>query len=301
MKSAPETPIGSTDAEPSSTQNVPSSLIGQEILAPELSETQSTPVRGEEIPAPELSETPPPAAPKKTEESKNFPFRWAILGMGIVVFICGVAVYAAGRICGAFQCSPTNLSIATGNGKQIELLDSRNGVVLKLERFGNEGRVIIEQSNQKNWLFVSRDDSFVSTAALSPDASWVAYATNRDKKEIVIVELNGNAGKKIGDSDLTELGTRTNLGAIKLCGWTPIVWNARNEIAFFACGEGRTFSAAVVGDIKTNPPTVEIVPSSASFLNQERDLLWVDDSHLEITFPSDNWLSQSSSAVVGIK
>jgi len=157
-----------------------------------------------------------------------------------------------------------------------------------LEQSGGLSRVIVEKSDQANWLLVSKDDTTATNPALSSDGEQVAYVTKRGGGQLVIVSLSTDARRMITADQIRKAGEDAGLDDMELCLWTPIAWAppAGDRIVFFGCVENSSFSVAVVGDLSDPATDLKVIAASKAESSDVRQLKWLDHTRLVISTPA---------------
>jgi len=232
----------------------------------------------EELP-PEDAEMPPGA----TEETRIAPRRYG-LALLILAILAALATWVLGYM--QRQGPFTILSLTLPPPSMI-LVDSRDGVVLMLERSGDLSRVIVETSNQGSWQLVSRDDTAATNPALSPDGERVTYVTERDDGQLVIVSIIADTRRTIDADQVQDAGDSIGFDEMQVCPWTPIAWAPTgNRIAFFGCTKEASLSVVLVGDLSDPAIPLTVIARSKAEVSAVRQLKWLDHTQLIVSTPA---------------
>lgn len=173
----------------------------------------------------------------------------------------------------------------------IELIESCDDVVLMLERSGKHSRIIVEKAGRAAWVLVSKDDTTVTNPALSPDGKFVAYVSERDGGQIVIISLTADKQYTVTLKQVRSAGQKEDLDGMKICPWTPISWDAESrQIAFFGCIDGGSLSRSVVLICKIAEPTLTLGVVVPSLLDSSitRQVKWLGFSQLIVSTATNN-------------
>lgn len=206
-----------------------------------------------------------------------------LVGLAVLIFILGLAVWGLGKAQRADDYTGKWEQFTSGDS--LSLLDARQGVALMLRKNSNETSVVARVEGQSTWLLISQDDTTVSNPALSPTGQQIAYLSQQAGGQIVIVPVYQGQQYTISRDSLTAL----DLGVLKFCDWTPLVWHPTAKyLAFIACQKQEKYSIVVVADLTVSPPTHQIVADSLSDSDRPRQLHWLDDQQLIFTLPQPN-------------
>ena len=208
----------------------------------------------------------------------------------IIIFVC-LCVIAC--VAGFFERNqlPTFLlkRAPWHHALEIELIESRDDRVLMLETSGEASRVIVEVSGQASWLLVSQGDTTATNPALSPDGEQVAYVTERDGEQLVIVSLTSNTRRTVRAGQIQDADGDDGLDGMRLCPWTPIAWAPTGDrIAFFGCAEDDSLSVVLVGELSGPAISLTVVARSKVESSATRQLSWLDDTQLVVSTPADD-------------
>ena len=169
----------------------------------------------------------------------------------------------------------------------ITLVDLQNGVILMLEQSGSFSRVVVEPSDQASWLLVSRDDTTATNPALSSDGKQVAYVTERDGGQLVIVSIITDTRRTIEADQVQDAGDSVGFDEMQVCPWTPIAWAPTgNRIAFFGCTKDTSLSVVLVGDLSDPAIPLTVIARSKAQASAVRQLKWLDHTHLVVSTPA---------------
>ena len=216
--------------------------------------------------------------------TKRRPYGWVLL---VIVVVAAMAVSLIGYVQrrGLFALLSRAVPMPLPS---MTLVDSHDGVVLMLEQSGDLRRVIVETSDQANWLLVSRDDTTATNPALSSDGQQVAYVTKRGGGQLVVVSVITDTRHTVDAGQVQDVGDNAGFDEMKLCPWTPIAWAppAGDRIAFFGCVEDSSVSVAVVGDLSDPAINLTILASSKAESSDARQLKWLDRTQLVVSMPA---------------
>ena len=223
--------------------------------------------------------------PGATRETQTAPRRYG-LALLILAVLAAAATWMVGYVQrqGPFTILSRTVPVLPPS---MTLVDSRNGVVLMLERSGDLSRVIVETSNQGSWQLVSRDDTAATNPALSSDGKQVAYVTERDRGQLVIVWLDNDTRRSITTDQIQDAGENAGFDDVKICPWTPIAWAPTgNRIAFFGCTKDASLSAVLVGDLSDPAIPLTVIARSKAEASAVRQLKWLNHTHLVVSTPA---------------
>jgi hypothetical protein len=224
-----------------------------------------------------------PGYPEPTS-AKSHPYVPALLA--VIAVLIGIIFWITGK--GTSQ----NIAdffdwLSPRASHEVTMLDSRNGVVLMLERSGKTNRIIVQTADEASWLLVSQDDTTVKNPALSMNGTHVAYVSELDDGQIVIVPLNGDDRYTLSADDVKDAGKNDGFDELAICSWTPLAWAPDNDmIAFFGCAEDNSLSVVITADLTTTPPDLDIIGNSRINSSDERQLRWLDDAKLVVSSPA---------------
>ncbi len=237
-----------------------------------------------------VTQAPHNDAPKEKEKNNitkpsRFGLRFVLLALIISSFLLGILAWAIGYFQRGGSVPVITKSIS--NPASPKAIDSQKGVVLLVEQEGDINRVLIQQPNQIGWTVVSRNDTTAINPALSPDGTLVVYNTKKDGGKIIAVSTQITTEMIISATMLIDLGKSSSVGEMKVCEWTPMVWNSTsNRIAFFGCGLHDNFSVAIIGTIVYTDFSIKVVPYSRLDASTTRTIEWTDDKHLYLSAPT---------------
>lgn len=273
-------------------------------LTPDPQETQQPEwhddLDAEKIPPPEqfqassTTET-APDPPVQADQTQSFwhsirqrTNRWWNIWRGPLILFFGLAILTVLCRYGYDNYSVAELRRVVRSGPPVTLpIDAQSGLVLLLEQNGVSGRVIVETDSQATWLLISKDDTTASGPSLAPDSSAVAYISQKDEGQVVIVSLVDTTRQTILASEIAKIAQSSNLDDPKLCEWSSTAWNTGSkQLAFFVCDEEKPLSIVVVVDLSTGEP--ELKPLTATEHNEieKRDLKWLNETQLVVSTPA---------------
>ncbi len=217
--------------------------------------------------------------PKQTQPKFFHIGRYVIL---IAVFLTVVAL-VAGYVNrnGIPQLSATSRPVPVST-----VIASQPGAVLLLERSGDLSRVIVQPAAQTNWLVPSRDDFTASGPSISQDGSWVAYISQQQGGQVVISSLITNTRYIIQSRQIYSVADNPDTDELKVCTWSPTAWDPTSKrLTFFACGQRRPFSVALIGDLTDPKLTLRRVPTSTVETAEPRQIQWQTSTGLFVQMP----------------
>jgi hypothetical protein len=220
--------------------------------------------------------------PGATRETRTAPRRY-----GLALLILAVLAAAATWTVGYMQRQGL-LAVVPRPGSlpptSITLVDLQNGVILMLEQSGSFSRVVVEPSDQASWLLVSRDDTTATNPALSSDGKQVAYVTERDGGQLVIVSIITDTRRTIDADQVQDAGDSIGFEKMQVCPWTPIAWAPTgNRIAFFGCTKDASLSVVLVGDLSDPAIPLTVIARSKAQASAVRQIKWLDHTHLVVS------------------
>jgi hypothetical protein len=174
----------------------------------------------------------------------------------------------------------------------IEFVEACNDSILMIERSGNINRVIVEKLDYASWFLVSKDDTTVTNPALSPEGDLVAYLTQRNNGEIVIISPSTSIDYTVTFDQIKQLGQKEKLQDMKICPWTPIAWDSKNSrVSFFGCFDDQniTHSVVIVCKFKEPTPVLAIIPDSIHQTAIIREIKWMGINQLSVNTPMENY------------
>lgn len=205
------------------------------------------------------------------------------LVVGLVVL--AILVWLAGQPGGLALFLPWKQPPPTDVVESWHLLESRGSTALILAQKGAEQRIFVQKENQAGLLLVSGLDLTVSRPALSPDGKWVAYHSVY-RNAILVTSLVSTTEGVIPVGQILRV-TPVLTTELTLCDWTELAWSPdSSKLAFFACSKTDDSSVVFVNPVKGLLPAPTEVLGSESLTSGERDLLWLDQQKLIMTWPS---------------
>lgn len=220
--------------------------------------------------------------PGVADQRPKFPWRTAlILAAVLLVLTAAVWLFGADRRGSLGQWLPLKKAVST-----TELTEAGPDSILMFSQVGDLRQIMVLRSGQASWQLVSQDDSTAQNPSLSPDGNLVAYTSQRNGGEVVVVSLVDSQHAEVNSSTILKEGERENLRRLGLCEWSPVAWSPDNgRIAFFSCGTRPTRSILGVADLRTTPPDLTFVSQSEAENDKQRDVLWLNATQIVASSP----------------
>lgn len=198
----------------------------------------------------------------------------------IILFILAIIVWLSGRI------NTNNIAsifkTMTSTHKNIDLLDSKDGIVLMTEIQNNSLSIYIKRSGEAGWRNLSKSDFTACNPALSNSGKKVAYLSMIKIPHIVIQSLNSESIELVTTKKINQklMSKKLELENSNVCEWTKIRWSPNDSlIAFFAYKLDSQDPFVVVADLSyTEPQIVWFEENSEK--NKNIDVIWLDSTTL---------------------
>lgn len=167
-----------------------------------------------------------------------------------------------------------------------ELVDAVDGRILVFRREGAVNVVEVEIDNRAASISISKGDMTAHHPSLSPDGNFVAFLSEQNDGQLVLVSLTGTERWELTNQQV--VGTLGNEFAKPvICPWTSVTWApSANKMALFICSEQLEQSRLAVIDM-LSPDIFPVLQAGSAYEGLDsRQAMWLNESEVLMTIPA---------------
>lgn len=172
------------------------------------------------------------------------------------------------------------------NTRQYELIEGDEGVVVLIERSGDESTVQVQLDGEIGWRNLSKTYPSASQPSLSPRRDHVAFLVDKTNPFIVISAITATDQFTISATALTSLRPTTSTTASPvapiICPTTALRWSPnQTRMAFFICDRNSPLS--LLGVVQLATPITLLRFDHEDRQQLARSIQWLNNKRLMLS------------------